>query len=125
MPTVFTIGLHHRPGELASFASFMAEKEVNLDAIAGAVHGDHAIVTFIPDGAEAARKALGEVGAPFEEQEALVVDVPNRPGELAQVAQRLGEAGSNITALLPLPAGDRVRLAFAFEDPARARKALE
>ena len=125
MRKVFVIGLRHQPGELGKVATVLAERGLNIESIGGIVHGDHAIVSFIPDDAEATRQLLDELDAPYEEWEALTVEAPNRPGELAKVADRLGQAGANITSILPLPVEDGVHLALTFEDVDRAREALE
>lgn len=125
MRKVFVIGLRHEPGELGKVAALLAQRGLNIDSIGGIVHGDHAIVTFIPNDAEATRVLLDELDAPYEEWDALTVDAPNRPGELAKLAERLGKAGANITSILALPVGDEVHLALTFEDLDRARKALE
>lgn len=122
--TVFLIGLRHQPGELATFATAMAAKGLNIDSIAGVVHHDHAMITFIPDDAEGTRALLDEHNAPYEESEALTVTLPNEPGRLAEATKQLGDAGANITAILPLPAEEGVQLAFAFEDRDKAEGVL-
>lgn len=89
-------------------------------------HGDHAIITFIPSDAEATRKVLRDAGASFDEAEVLTASLPNRPGELARLAERLGKAGANITALIPLAIGeDEAQVAITFEDISKAREILK
>ena len=49
----------------------------------------------------------------------------NRPGSLADVARRLAKAGVNIEAAFPTSmAGGNAHVAFATDDPAKAKEAL-
>jgi len=57
--------------------------------------------------------------------QAFVVNLPNRPGSLAAVAEALGARGINITAAAGATAGDTGSLAFTAEDHAGARATLE
>ncbi|MDH4333977.1 MAG: ACT domain-containing protein [Chloroflexota bacterium] len=54
-----------------------------------------------------------------------IVDLPNRPGSLAEVADALGEAGVNITATAGIAAGPVGSLAFTVDDEDAARAALD
>jgi hypothetical protein len=54
-----------------------------------------------------------------------IVDLPNRPGSLAEVAEALGEAGVNITATAGIAAGPVGSLAFTVDDEDAARAALD
>lgn len=44
----------------------------------------------------AAIQGLQEIGYAYTEEEVLATKLPNRPGELAKLAQTLGDAGINI-----------------------------
>jgi hypothetical protein len=49
----------------------------------------------------------------------------NRPGSLAEVARRLAKAGVNIEAAFPTSmAGGNVQVAFATDNPSKAKEAL-
>lgn len=54
-----------------------------------------------------------------------IVDLPNRPGSLAEVAEALGEASVNITATAGIAAGPVGSLAFTVDDEDAARAALD
>ncbi|MFQ5943025.1 MAG: ACT domain-containing protein [Anaerolineales bacterium] len=47
----------------------------------------------------ASRTKLEELGLPFEEQEILTVTMPDRPGQLGDFAEMLGEADINIETI--------------------------
>jgi len=57
--------------------------------------------------------------------QAFIVNLPNRPGSLAAVAEALGARGINIGAAAGATAGDTGSLAFTAEDHAGARATLE
>ncbi|RPI21931.1 MAG: ACT domain-containing protein [Actinobacteria bacterium] len=52
------------------------------------------------------------------------VDLPNRPGQLAQLARELGEARINIRALSALTIGDQGTVRLVVDDEAAARRVL-
>ncbi len=54
-----------------------------------------------------------------------MADLEDQPGTLARTARALADAGVNLTGLLIVQSmGDRARLAFAVDDPVKAREAL-
>jgi hypothetical protein len=67
--------------------------------------------------------ALAKAGIEIaSEQEVAIVPVEDRPGELGQVSQKLGDAGVNITLAY---LATSTRLVFAADDFAKARAALD
>jgi len=73
----------------------------------------------------ATRAVLRAGGYPYVEGETLIVEVEDRPGGLAAVAEKLAVAGVDIRGVLFV--GRRagtVETAFSVDDLARARKAL-
>ena len=57
--------------------------------------------------------------------QAHMIDMDNRPGELARLAEALGERGVNITGITGATMGERGRVAIVTEDPAGTDAALE
>ena len=98
-----------RPGMLGEIASALAEKKVNLRAVNAWVEGDEGVARLVVDKLPVARKVLTSRGWKPEELDVLEVELPDKPGALAEVAAALGEAGVNIT--------------HVFVGTARARKA--
>lgn len=100
------VTLENRPGTLADLSEALGRAGVNIEGIAGfarEVRGgeDREFVTHIAhilvDDATPAKKALVNAGIKIEEErEALVIDIRDRPGELAAVTRRLADAGVNI-----------------------------
>jgi hypothetical protein len=57
--------------------------------------------------------------------QAHLIEMENRPGELARLAEALGERGVNITGIAGAAMGDRGRLAIATDDAEATDAALE
>ena len=121
-----TIHLTHRPGELGRVANLLGGAGVNIKSVASMALGNQGVVRLIPDDIESAREALRQANIRFEESELATVLRENRAGELADVADRLSNAGLNLQALYVVGLeGDLVELAIATDDVKKAKKALE
>ena len=122
----FSIPLTHRPGELGRVANALAKKRVNIKSVAGMTLGTQAAIRIIADDVDAARSALKEANIRFEESELATVLLENQAGELANVADKLANAGLNLHAVYVIGLdGDLVELAIACDDVKKAKKALE
>ena len=123
MPTNLTVVLKDEPGQLATLGEATGQAGINLlgmSALTG--EGTGVINVLVEDGA-AAREALEAAGMGVADaQEALVVDVQDRPGTLGALAGQLAEAGVNIELLYSTFSG--VRVAIVTDDLASARAAL-
>ncbi len=105
------VGMENRPGTLATMCSALAEKNVNIIAMMSSERGGKSLVRMTVDKLPVAKRALQAIGYAYTEEQVLVTKVPNRPGTLAAVAKRLGDAGVNIDyAYLGAEAGSRQQL---------------
>ena len=74
---------------------------------------------------EETREVLRGLGHDFVEGATIVVDVMDRPGGLADVAERLATAGVNILGTLCVGRREGVlEMAFAVDDAEKAKAAL-
>jgi hypothetical protein len=122
MATDLTVSLADRPGELARLGEALGNAGVNIDGGCAITAGGSGEVHLLVEDAGEARQALQDAGIDVTgEREALVVDAPNRPGQLGQTARRLADADVNIEAYY-VATGDK--LVFCVDDPAKARGAL-
>lgn len=98
MPTTkeFTIHLEDRPGSLERVCRAFADYKVNIVAFQAARAEGRRLVRFVVDNPSTAKKALDNEGVGYRETEVAQIKRPNRPGELARAASRLGEADINI-----------------------------
>ena len=122
-----SIQLTNHPGDLARVSQVLAHRGVNIKALAAiATGGGAAIARILPDDIVVARSALEEARIRFEENEVHLVLLENKAGVLANVTNRLGEAGINLEALYVTGlADDLVELAIASDNPKKAKKILE
>jgi hypothetical protein len=122
----FGIHLSHKPGELGRVANALARAGVNIKTVAAMVIGNQGMVRLICDDVDAARHALQEANIRFEEREVVTTLRENRAGELAEVADKLGNAGLNLEAVYVVGLeGDLIELAVIVDDPKKAKKLLE
>lgn len=99
MTTEFAVTLPDVPGSLARLGQALGETGVNIEAIQGTSQRGGAVVRFVPDRPDRARRALDAAGLPSTTREVLVVRVLDEPGALGQVALVLAAAGINIDSV--------------------------
>jgi hypothetical protein len=125
MERQFVVQLDNRPGELAHLARALAARGVNLHHISCAGAGPIACAFLTTDSSDATREVLEGMGHDFIEGATVVVDVEDRPGGFADVAERLAHAGVNVHGVLCVGRREGiVEMAFAVDDEEKARAAL-
>jgi len=127
----FKITLENRPGTLADLSESLGLAGVNIEGICGfarEVRGseDREFVTHVAhilvDDALPAMKALEKAGIKVEEErEPMVVDIRDRPGELAVITRRLADEGVNIDFFYN---ATRTRIVLGVSDLPKACKLL-
>lgn len=122
-----SIQLTNHPGDLARVAQALGRRGVNIKALAAiSAGGGVAMARILPDDIVVARSALEEARIRFEENEVHLVLLENKPGVVANVTNRLGDAGVNLEAIYVTGiADDLVELAIASDNPKKAKKVLE
>ncbi len=122
----FAIHLSHKPGELGRVANILSRAGVNIKSVAAMVIGSQGMVRLICNDVDATRHALQEANIRFEEHEVVTTLRENRAGELADVADKLANAGVNLHAVYVVGLeGDLVELAVIADDAKKAKKLLE
>jgi len=107
-----------QPGQFAQVVQALSESAVNIEGIA-MVNG---IVHVLARDPNAARSALRAGGYDIEgEREVLMLPMPDRPGELAMIMQRLAEARVNVKFVY---LATDTRVVIGAEDIVRARQVL-
>ena len=122
-----SIQLTNHPGDLGRVAQALARRGVNIKALAAiSVGGGVAMARILPDDIAVARSALEAANIRFTEGEVHLVLLENKAGILANVTNRLGDAGINLEALYVTGvADDLVELAIVSDNPKKAKKILE
>src|SRR5947208_15897989 len=90
------IFLENRPGMLARVCDALAEAKINIYAITTSDTVDHSVVRLVLSDYQKAMHVFEEHGALVVEDDVLMIDGSNKPGELARVAHKLADAGINI-----------------------------
>ena len=116
--------LENRPGTLTELSEALGEAGINIEGICGfaqEVNGGAAHI--LVDDSTPALRALKMAGIKIEEErEAVVVDMKDRPSELAAVARRMSDAGINIEFFYT---ATRTRMVLGVADTKKAYKLLE
>jgi hypothetical protein len=122
------VTLENRPGTLADLSEALGRAGVNIEGICGfarEIKGgeDREFVTHVAhilvDDGVGAERALKAAGIRVEEKnEALVLDLRDRPGELAAVTRRLSDSGINVEVFYT---ATRTRMVLVVSDPEKAK----
>ncbi len=115
-----------RPGMLGRVADSLGEKGVNIRAFMASVVDGRGFVRVVVDRPATARRVFSSHGWRTTEDDVVEVTVPDRPGSLGEVADRLGRAGVNVqyAYLGTAKSARRVNLYLSVADVAAALRAL-
>jgi hypothetical protein len=117
-----TVVLDDKPGALASLGEATGGANVNIEGMCATTAGGKGEIHILVESPAATRKGLEDAGLDVsEDREVLVIEVENRPGTMAEVARKLGDAGVNIEFAYATFGG--VRLVFGVDDLDKARAA--
>jgi hypothetical protein len=122
----FNVFVEDKIGELARVTEALAQNAINIRGLATDKVGPRAAVKVITDDEVSTRKALSKVGLSFDESEVLVIDLIDRPGEIAKVARKAARAGVNINSVFLIGKKDTpAALALVTSDSKKAEKLLK
>ena len=122
MAVDLVIDIENTPGALAQVAAAISDAGVNLAAATCIGGGERAELHILVPHAEAARHALAiSHVAVTREREVVVVDVKDRPGELADLTRKIARAGVDLDLIY---VATRNRVVFGAADLVALRAAL-
>ena len=131
MPTTteLNIKMEDRPGTLAKLARALADENVNIIGFQSfpSQEKGKGEAHLLVDNPVTARSVLDNQGLKYNETEVAKAKLPNRPGALARVTDRLGEANINIDysyTALESGTNDPVMI-FGVKDAQRAASILD
>ena len=95
-----TIELDEKVGSVASAAEALGKAGVNIEGICGFVVGGKGVGHLLVADTSKAREALQTAGARVTgEQDALVLEIEDRPGALGKLTRKIADAGVNLNAV--------------------------
>jgi hypothetical protein len=116
------IDVPDRPGELAKLAAILGETQLNIEAISAESVGGRSYMSLIVNEPMQAREALKKKGYTCATRTVLVVRLDDRPGALAGLARRLGDAGVDVVSVIHLgTVGGHAQIALGVDNLEKAR----
>ena len=92
----FTVLMEDLPGTLGKVCRALADRKVNILALQSFPIGGKSVTRVIVDNPTTAKTVLENERLTHTDTEVVQVKLPHRPGEIARVASRLGDANINI-----------------------------
>ncbi len=121
----FIVELSNRKGEGARLTEAIARRGIDITGFAGVTTASSGAVVLTTDDEAATRTVLSDGGFSTREIELVTATLADKPGTLAAAFRKLADAGVNVEAAMPSGMGaNGVNVAFATDDPAKARQAL-
>jgi hypothetical protein len=115
----------NQPGNLSKVTQLISDEGVNIEFAMTQSLGDIASLRFIFDKNDRLRKKLRCAGYQVLESQVFSIELPNRPGELNRLAQRLAKEEIDIRYLYAMPQGANSRVVFAVDDAEEAARIVE
>jgi len=117
-----SVFLENKPGALAEVTHILGETGVNIRALSLADTKDFGILRLIVNDNEKAKEVLGQKGFTVRKTEVVAVEVPDRPGGLADIMKVLAEARINVEYLYAFvqQSGENAIIIFRFDETDRA-----
>jgi hypothetical protein len=94
--TQFSVFLVNKPGILARVCHQLAADKINIVALCMMDASEHGVLRLIVEDPVKMRQTLADLDVPSTETQVLVSTLPNRPGALADVVERLSGAHINV-----------------------------
>jgi hypothetical protein len=120
------IFLDNRPGMLARLADALAEARINIYAITTSDTVDHSVIRLVTSDYRKALHVFEEHGTLVVEDDVLMIEGSNKPGQLARIAHQLAKARINIEYCYSATPPDAKKglLVLRVSNPGKALKVL-
>jgi hypothetical protein len=121
-----SIFLENKPKQLSGMCKALSAAGVNISTLSLADSADFGIVRMIVDDHAKGCDALARAGFAVIETDVVTARVPDRPGGMAEIMEKLDRAGVNIKYSYAYALGSEAEaiLVFSFDDNAKAEAAL-
>ncbi len=95
--TQFSIFMVNKPGVLAQVLGEFAKAKINITAVTMMDSAEHGVMRIIFESPEKAKNSLKKLNMPYSETEVICVELTNKAGALAAVAEKLAKNHINIS----------------------------
>jgi hypothetical protein len=122
-----SIFLENKSGRLADVAEVLAGADINIRALSLADTTDFGILRLIVNDTEKAKDVLKKNGFTVGKTEVIGVEVPDRPGGLAEILKVMKDNGINVEymyAFVQKSAGNAI-IIFRFDELEKAIEVLQ
>ena len=93
----FSVFMVNKPGVLAQVLAEFASAKINITAITMMDSAEHGVMRVVFEDSKKARKVLVALNMPYNETDVLCVNLANKSGVLATVAEKLAKGHINIS----------------------------
>src|SRR6266704_288100 len=121
----FIMLMEDRPSTLGKVCRALADREVNILALQSFPIGGKSVTRFIVDNPTTAKMVLDSEQLTYVQAEIVQAKLPHRPGEIARVASRLGEANINYAYCGLEPGTNTPLVFFGVTEVSKAAQVLE
>ena len=121
-----SIFLENKSGRLAEVTRLLGDGGINIRALTLADTSDFGILRLIVNDNARALDILKKAGFTVGKTEVVAVEVPDRPGGLADILEQFGKAGTNVEYMYAFveKSGDDAVVIFRFDNPEQAVELL-
>ena len=126
MDTQFSVFLANKPGVLAHVCRQLADDKVNIIAMCLMDSTEHGVLRLVTGNLGQTRESLKSLNLPTTESKVIIATLPNRPGALSDVVERLGTSHVSVNyayVTTGAPGGKTVGV-LSVSDPQKASKLL-
>jgi hypothetical protein len=119
-----SFSLPNRIGLLSELTSFLTAASINIEAIGAYGVGEDGRFMLVTDDNRKAKRLIAHMGADVETEDVIAVEVPNKVGQLQQVAKKISDAGLDISYVYGSPVKGKMTLIMKTADDNKALKVL-
>ena len=121
-----SIFVANKPGVLGKVCDLLRKEKINIFAITTSDNRDYSLIRLVVDQPRRALDLLEDYGTLVQQTDVIMIDGLNKPGTIAEIAQKLGVAKVNVEYLYCAtpPSAKTGLLIFKPSNVARALKAL-
>ena len=125
MNTEFKIKVGGQTKDILRITELLAEQGVNLVTVSAEKIGEDVVVRLLTSDEERCTNALMKADLEYEARPILIAEVEDKPGQWANVARKLSEAGIEIEASYLLSRnGEKMKFVFAVNDPKKGAEII-